>query len=61
VDLKFGTENGQTLFSMGKTKVLTATTLTLVSPQPAKPNEGFFRFNLDFGSLVHSGEAANAA
>lgn len=41
---------------MGKTKVLSQTSLKLVSPQPGKPNEGFFRFNVEFSSLMQASE-----
>ena len=30
--------------------------MKLVSPQTGKPNEGFFRFNIEFSSLLHASE-----
>lgn len=41
---------------MGRTHILTQASLKLVSPSPNKPNEGFFRFNTEFSSLMHSAE-----
>ena len=46
LEIRFGSENGQALLRLGKTHILTQSSLKLVSPQPGKPNEGFFRFNV---------------
>lgn len=35
---------------------MTSSSLKIVSPKPAKPNEGELRFNVDFASLTHSAE-----
>jgi exosome complex component RRP45 len=39
--------------------VLTSTSLKLVSPQEGKPKEGFFKFNVELSSLLHSSETLN--
>jgi exosome complex component RRP45 len=33
--------------------------MKLVSPQQGKPNEGFFKFNIEFSSLIHGSEYTN--
>lgn len=33
--------------------------MKLVSPQTGKPNEGFFKFNVEFSSLLHHSEFCN--
>lgn len=56
IEIRFGNENGQALLKMGRTHILTQSSLKLVSPQPGKPNEGFFKFNTEFSSLIHGAE-----
>jgi len=56
--IKFGDENGQVLLRMGQTKILTQSTLKMVSPKPGKPNEGDLKINVEFSSLLHSAEFA---
>jgi len=41
---------------MGHTKVITQSSLKIISPKPNKPNEGEIRFNIEFSSLMHSAE-----
>lgn len=41
---------------LGHTKVLTQSSLKIISPKPNKPNEGELRFNVEFTSLMHSAE-----
>lgn len=36
--------------------MLTSSALKIVSPKPGKPNEGEFRVQIDFGSLLHAAE-----
>ena len=67
IDIKFGTntkqnknnKNGQVLFQMGHTKILTQTQLKLCSPTQNKPQEGFLKYNIDFDSLNHMSEFTN--
>ena len=54
--IKFGEENGQVLLRLGQTKIVTQSTLKIVSPKPGKPNEGDLKINLEFASLMHSAE-----
>lgn len=56
--IKFGQENGQVLLRMGQTKIITQSTLKIVSPKPGKPNEGDLKINVEFSSLMHSAEFA---
>ena len=46
------------MLRVGQTKVVTQSTLKMVSPKPGKPNEGELKITLDFGSLNHSAEYA---
>ena len=46
------------MLRVGQTKVVTQSTLKMVSPKPGKPNEGDLKITLDFGSLNHSAEYA---
>jgi exosome complex component RRP45 len=67
IDIKFGqntiknkmNKNGQVLVQFGHTKILTQTQLKLCSPNKAKPQEGFFKFNVEFDCLNHMAEFAN--
>ena len=52
-------KNGQVMVSYGHTKILTQTQLKLCSPMPSKPQEGFFKYNVEFDSLNHMAEYAN--
>ena len=56
--IKFGDENGQVMLRVGQTKIITQSTLKMVSPRPGKPNEGDLKINIEFGSLMHSAEYA---
>jgi exosome complex RNA-binding protein Rrp42 (RNase PH superfamily) len=58
LEIRFGQANGQAHLKLGRTHVLTQTSLKLVQPQGGKPNEGFYKFNIDFSSLLHGCEAA---
>ena len=44
-------KNGQVIVNYGRTKILTQSHLKLCSPMPGKPQEGFFKFNVEFDSL----------
>lgn len=57
-EVRFGSGNGQALLKLGRTHVLAQTSLKLMQPQGSKPNEGFFKFNVEFSSLLHGCEAA---
>ena len=46
------------MLRVGQTKIVTQSTLKMVSPRPGKPNEGELKITLDFGSLMHSAEYA---
>ena len=59
VEVRFGEENGQVLLKVGRTHVAAQASLKLVSPQPGKPNEGFFRFNVELSSLQHQADFVN--
>jgi exosome complex component RRP45 len=54
--LRFGQENGQVLVKLGQTKVITQSSLKIVTPKEGRPNEGELRFNIEFSSLAHSAE-----
>ena len=41
---------------MGQTKIVTQSTLKMVSPKPGKPNEGDLKITCEFASLLHSAE-----
>jgi len=56
--VRFGQANGQAHLRLGRTQVLTQASLKLVQPQGGKPNEGFYKFNIDFSSLLHGCEQA---
>ena len=43
---------------MGQTKIITQSSLKIVSPKPGKPNEGDLKINVEFASLMHSAEFA---
>jgi exosome complex component RRP45 len=58
LDLRFGTSNGQALLKLGRTQISTQSSLKLIQPQGSKPNEGTFKFNVEFSSLVHGCENA---
>lgn len=60
IDVRFGEENGQVFLKMGRTQILSSSSLKLVSPQPGKPNEGFFKFGIEFSSLQHAAEYVGA-
>ena len=57
-NIKFGHENGQAMVQLGHTKVITQSNLKVICPRSNKPNEGEFRFNVEFTSLMHSAEGA---
>lgn len=38
--IKFGQENGQCMVCIGQTKVVTQSTVKIISPKIGKPNEG---------------------
>ena len=58
IDIRFGTSNGQALLKLGRTQVSTQASLKLMQPQGGKPNEGNFKFNVEFSSLMHGCENA---
>ena len=58
LDLRFGTSIGEYLLKLGRTQVLTQASLKLMQPQGNKPNEGFFKFNVEFSSLLQGCENA---
>ena len=43
---------------MGQTKIVTQSTLKIISPRQGKPNEGDLKINVEFSSLMHSAEFA---
>ena len=59
IDIKYGEENGQVFVKFGNTKVLGGANIALVGPSPGKPNEGFFKFSIDFSSLSQQAESLN--
>ena len=54
--VRFGQENGQCLLKVGQTKVVTQSSLKIITPKVGKPNEGEIKFNVEFASLSHSAE-----
>ena len=58
-EIKYGEKNGQVLLKLGKTHVLTTSHLKLMAPTPAKPQEGFLKFNIEFDCLQQMAEFAN--
>ena len=58
LDIRFGTSNGQAMLKLGRTQVATQASLKLMQPQGSKPNEGNFKFNVEFSSLLHGCENA---
>lgn len=54
--IRFGEENGQALVQIGQTKAITSSSLKIISPKPAHPNEGEIKFVCEFTSLVHQAE-----
>lgn len=58
MNLKFGPANGQALLKIGRTQVYASSYIKLVQPQGGKPNEGFYKFNVEFSSLLHGCEQA---
>jgi len=57
--IRFGSQNGQVMVSIGQTKVITQSSLKITNPKQGKPMEGDIRFNLEFGSLNHQAEFVN--
>lgn len=58
LDVRFGTTNGQALLRMGRTQIQAQSSIKLVQPQNGKPNEGYYKFNVEFSSLLHGCENA---
>ena len=57
IEVKYGnTTNGLVLLSMGKTKVMAASSKRIIQPQKNKASEGFYKFNIDFKHLQHENE-----
>jgi len=46
------------MLKLGRTQVATQASLKLMQPQGGKPNEGNFKFNVEFSSLLHGCENA---
>ena len=44
------------MLRMGQTKIVTQSTLKMVSPRPGKPNEGDLKIQVEFASIMHSVE-----
>ena len=44
------------MLKLGQTKIVTQSTLKIVSPKEGRPNEGDIRFNIEFSALSHSAE-----
>lgn len=46
------------MVQIGHTKVVTHSVLKIICPKTQKPNEGEFKFNVEFTSLMHQAESA---
>ena len=46
------------MVQIGHTKVVTQSVLKIICPKVQKPNEGEFKFNVEFTSLMHQAESA---
>eukprot|EP01127_Copromyxa_protea_P018322 TRINITY_DN573_c0_g1_i1.p1 TRINITY_DN573_c0_g1~~TRINITY_DN573_c0_g1_i1.p1 ORF type:complete len:459 (+),score=113.42 TRINITY_DN573_c0_g1_i1:3-1379(+) len=57
--ITFGSEYGQVQVQLGTTRVYVVTTCEVTAPQPDKPSDGFFTFNVHF-SPISSLEYENA-
>jgi exosome complex component RRP45 len=53
IDVRYGTANGQVLLKLGKTHIQANSSLKLTQPREGKPNEGTYKFNVEFSSLLH--------
>lgn len=49
--LSFGSEYGQVQVQLGTTRVYVVTTCEVTAPNPDKPSDGFFTFNVQFSSI----------
>lgn len=50
--INFGTEYGQVQVQLGTTRVYVVTTCEVTAPQPEKPSDGFFTFNVQFSPIA---------
>ena len=57
INIKYGNStNGLVILSLGKTEVMASSSKRIISPQKSKPQEGSYRFNIDFKHLQHDNE-----